>query len=1118
MSRALGAGSLVAAILATGCGAGEPPVVTNPELPKPRPAEPPPPPFVSPARWSFHPAAPASASATRELADGSCLVTTSEGSRFLAEHVTSDAPKVCRGKVQAASDMAEEPLVFALPKSKTSWLFVGESGALYEAEGPIAPLLRMIPAPAKLGRVDGGGGVVLATSVSGELFALEERSTWRRVTPPGSRIYDVAVAEDGRALALALPEALFVSDDGKTFRAATGAAPIGARRVGHTQEGALAAVGLREAIVWDPKTSSLDKRPATLADGPLALDLEPTLQPTATSVAEGRAVLDGDRYVEITAGDEGSDFSLAEGPLEGPLTRKALRGTSDCTGMKLGARGKHLFTGCMKSDESGDVVEIRASTDRGAHFGEPTRLHTDEREIVSIAVSSEGHALVTGVCKTRNANGGCSGAAPALVRSEGGRSTTTLAATPPLSGPPISPAFSVDGRSAYFLGRRAKDERLALFVSHDAGVTFSERALDPRAGRVERRPFEEGEEPPENNDLGLEPSDLTSLRPGDDGTIGITLMTSRGLSYFTTDEDGRVLGTTQAPMESALIGGSGRHVLAIAFLSGHERAIDDTADAWESLDGGATWSEIPTNPALSRELLEGSLTITCTTGGCLVGNTITRVGWNGQAEAPTPAAPRSPTPRQTPASRTPLVCELDPRVGWTLVENVDPIGQFGLPTLDQLARGRALWSVLSVDPEANAVTATAAISKERGDEEPRVTTRALLGPSPKGARVALDVSHQMEGYAAVRVRLPKEGPPSGPKRDLEIAWENFIDGTSGRARIPDAGSFSPGDVKRIGDREIFDTALVSVTAGGVFVRPSDADAKDLRTFLLDPRGKVAKTFSYPDWPSLLSRGAPQVRGDAALVDGTPLAVATAVDDALPFTMVLARQGEGGAWIPHAMSLAPGSAAEEGRLARNDWTYLGPSTIGAVAVVSEPLEGVASASFHAFRADGTFGPPLALPTPFDLPDVPRPCKADDRRATPRFAARMFVQGRPMFPGQRHPVLVAESATAKGPLTEPLALVTAGVVLHGTKSAPCVAAFEAIGVSLSTAGSVRMPVTAVIAGDPSRAWLFRVVSPPSLGDGSRGFAIEHRPMSCHFDPAATVPDRLLSQPGMSVTAPP
>ena len=78
--------------------------------------------------------------------------------------------------------------------------------------------------------------------------------------------------------------------------------------------------------------------------------------------------------------------------------------------------------------------------------------------------------------------------------------------------------------------------------------------------------------------------------------------------------------------------------------------------------------------------------------------------------------------------------------------------------------------------------------------------------------------------------------------------------------------------------------------------------------------------------------------------------------------------------------------------------------------------------------------------------------------------------------------------------------------------------AIGVSLSTAGSGRMPVTAVIAGDPSRAWLFRVVSPPSLGDGSRGFAIEHRPMSCHFDPAATVPDRLLSQPGMSVTAPP
>ncbi len=1122
-----------ALFVAASCGGGETPVLTpQPTKPVTTP-EPPPAPFLSPAHWAFHPPSPAEAVSTTKLDDGACLITTAEGFRFRAEKTTKDAK--CTGKTLAAPDAAPEPLVGLAKRSPTSWLFVGRSGALYEAEGPLAPLRSVIappPARSSLTKVSGGKGNVLATNSHGDLLRLTDTDGWQQITLPSKGIFDVAVDDEGHAIALGMPEALYTSEDGINFKAAANVGNVGVRRLGQTEDGSLVAVGVTSSIVWEPKKSKPpEQRTASIAHAAFALDLTPALFPTATSVLEGRAAIDGDRYFEVVVGEEGSGMMLASGSLEGPLEAKPLAGTKSCKTGRIGARGRHIAIVCltMPDDDGKSRADIRISHDAGATFTEPQSARSDDEELVSVAVGSEGNVLITGLCKAEMPAGGCSGSPPLLVSPTGEQKTLGLAATPPLRGWSLSPAFSIDGGSAYFLGHRAKDDRLALYVSHDAGATFTERTLDPTKGQAEARPTEDGEiAPPDEPDQNLEPSDMTSLRPGDDGTVGIVLMTSRGLAYLTTDEDGRALGVGRAPVDNALISGAGRHVLATAFLSGHEHALDDAAAAWESQDGGLTWSDVATNVTLARELLEGSLTMACSTHGCFIGTTMSRIGWRGQATAAEIQAPHPPELRQMPQMRMPIVCELDPRTGWTRIENVDPIGAFGLPTVDQLARGRALWSVLSVDPATNAVTTTAALTKERGEGEATVTTRVLL-PAQKAqnARFAMDVSHQMEGYAAIRVRLPKETGASTPLRDIEVAWENYVDGVSGRARIPDAGALVASDVKHESRRELFDTALISVTPGSIFVRPHNVASSNPLTFLLDPRGKRT-TFSYPTWASILPKGAPELRSDAALIEGQPLAVGTLVDDDIsPLTMLLAKQEPGATWVATATTLAPGSTVDNLRLSRNDWTYLGPSTIGALVAMSEPQEGLASASFYPFRADGGFGPAIAVPTPLDLSDPPRPCKADDRRLTPRFAARAFWQGQVMYPGRRHPVLVAESPSAKPPLTDPVNLLSAGAVLYGTKASPCVAAFEAFGVASSgVASSGRVPVFAVIAGDGKQAWLFRAATqipivPKDAGkpaSETRSFAIEHRPMSCRFDGNASVPNTLFGQPGTTVWAPP
>jgi hypothetical protein len=687
---------------------------------------------------------------------------------------------------------------------------------------------------------------------------------------------------------------------------------------------------------------------------------------------------------------------------------------------------------------------------------------------------------------------------------------------PQLAGTALAPAFSVDGRSAYFLGRRGKDDRISLFVSHDGGESFSPRTLQAQtAPRPTPRHADVDDDTPAEPDgpETFEIDETTSLRPGEDGSIGMMVLRSRsGLAYVTTDDDGRVLGVAGPPVDDegnpldVLLAGFGRRVIALSTSP----PDSGTGSIWESLDGGGTWDQKPLPQALAREYYRGSVVVTCALSGCLIGDTISRVGWGGSVDVgPGDRPADSPAPG-TQAVLTPITCDLSASTKWSRIEDIyHANGDLPLPSVRELMRGRSVWSALSVDRSTGAITAINAALPESGEGEARVSRRRMLGP--RGAHVATAISPtQLEGYAVVRASYTPADAAGSPKigaplTNLEIAWENFLEGTSAHARVPDAGPVAPNDISLSGATPILHASLLSVSSRGFFVRPHAAHGRSGDEIFVDPSGRVERYASTP-WPTTSALGELSLRADASAVGGEILGVGLAGGNAHWLTAILAKRNTAGTWSYTADALVPANLQNTTLMADTSWGFSPKSPVGITVIVAEPGRARGWAHFIGFRSDGTFGPPEPVPTLFDLAERPRPCSAADRSSTPRAVLHLSQNRAVMFPGARHPVLVFEprAKNAVG-VAEPIALLTSHAVAHGTPSSPCLAAFQADSIASA-------PVSAVIAGDLARSWLFRYSYEPRPGKSAGATpTLEYRPMSCRWDPSARIPEAVWNQPG-------
>ena len=1083
--------------------------------------------FVTPARWDYHPPGPEGALAAAEIPGGGCVFTAEGGQRWTtataAKTGAAGASARCAGKAVASELLAPEDLVSVIRREGHPWLYAGASGALYEAADPLGAFARTVAPPEPFSRVSASASAVLATTYDGKLLRWEDATGWRPVaSPPRARVLDVAVAGT-RALALGFPEALFASEDSGATWAPAGAPTLGVHRLGITSDGAIGAQGIFETLRWDPaSTPAFSRSKRALPTRGAAIDVEVGRGASAPAVQGGRAALDGDRYVEAVRPEtEGDLWQLARGRLDGRLELVPLAWSAPCGSVRMGLRNKVVYAVCVSLDGVDIRAAVRRSRDGGSTWSEALSVLTLDTDTIFVSVSHDGSALISGVCKAVGDAERCKPAAPLLIRGAMPAAPAAPAAsasvapakvaapeTPPtlvarstgapqLTGAALLPTFSFDGHSAYFLGHRGKDEKLTLFVSHDEGETFSQRSLETRGAKTVRKPrdYDDDEGPEEAVEDYIEVDETSAIRPGEDGTVGLMVIRYRGFTYVTTDEDGRVLHESPLPGDDAIMAGFGRRLVAITSHEGVGIA--------ESSDGGATWDEQPAPAALGREVGRGSTAIVCSVAGCVFGETVARVGWGGLTDTGAVDHSADSSPSSAPAVLTPIVCDLAATTHWTRIDHVYGEGGARLPQLTEAMRGRSVWSMLTLNAATGAATVISASLPESGEGEVKVASRSLLGARPGGGRFATALSFQMEGYAAARapIVVEKDGSAKAgaPLRNVEVTWENFMEGSAGHGKIADAGPFDAHDATADGTLL---PALITVSVKGLVLAPHAAPAP--RTaFLVDATGKVT-SIELPVFPDAGLDGHLDLRGDVTLDGGVPLGTAMLREESGDIVAILLGRHAQDHWEISSLSLAP-PRGDGPLMSHADWTYGSRSSIGMTSLTADRRRPRAWAVYQPLHGDGTFGPPEPLPTLYDLGDRPRPCSAADRAKSPRFEAIFSSRDEVLFAGMRHPVLVNEPPV-KGAVgvSAPITLLTAGAIAHGSPASPCAAAWEAIGVAKS-------PVSAVISGDLGRSWLFRVAGAQAKPGQISEPGIEYRAMTCHYDAAAAIPEAVWNERG-------
>lgn len=723
-------------LVLTACGGGHP---APPLAPKPVAAPPATSTSATPATTStlpkgktlLHPLVSWSwvANDALELEKDLTLYVGASGARWLVRMTkapTPEDPDAEKPVLEGATTFAPEALVAVRRRGK-GLLLVGESGATYPVDGPLAALgTRRKPNEAMRSVAVGKAAMIGVTEDGRALRSLDDGNTWSSITLPPSQTIPLAVAGsvEGEVGLLAAPGRLLGSfDDGASFQ------PL--------KTSGLAAVELSVGAdhhVWVSTMSPgggklgdgltyLSERRARLTAAGLELgksapsrlarpapDGEDDLG-FADAVRAGTAAWTGLRYLELrTTADEASLRHAVVVDNGKVSSLPAIPGTEACEIPTVAAEGSFVVAVCVRVDHA----TVFRSADAGKTFTADGVFGFGDRPLRAW-VTANGSMLLDGACLKP----GMPDCGEGMLVKPAGQKAWSNAKLPP--GRKISALAANDERVVTVASD--DDSLLHLLVSKDGGRTFAD-ALVPD--------LPEGRPAYDLPDLALDGTQIVAVGDG---------------HRFYSADDGKTFEVTPLPFDPTWISFGGAHGLATAGLG----------QAWETRDHGKTWGPVQLPPGSGGG---GTMPVACSALGCILGDLAIREGW----EEPPPSPPEAPSAAVVATHAPLLSCA-------SSGEAVE-IGEASRPEIEPTA-DVAWMTTTEIDGALEVL-----VQPKKGKLQ-----HVPLLPKAK----ALSGTRRVQSADGVLVvRAPRNAPEGKKLVDVELAWWVAATGKVHRATVPAA--------------------------------------------------------------------------------------------------------------------------------------------------------------------------------------------------------------------------------------------------------------------------------------------------------------------------------------------